>query len=98
VHRNYLVIVSPPFSPSISAPSATVRNFAAKANDSHTDISKVVVFDLENKFVAYSGTYTDGIRDIFSSEGQIYLLSNDGKVCTSLVTFRLWLIESSYYV
>ncbi|GJE99815.1 hypothetical protein PsYK624_160870 [Phanerochaete sordida] len=78
-HRNYLVIVSPPFTPAASAPSATVRNFV-KNNDVHTDISKVVVFDLENKFVAYSGTYTAGIRDIFSADGQIYLLSNDGKL------------------
>ena len=80
-HRNYLVIVSPPFSPSAGAPSATVRNFVAKNSDPTTDICKVVVFDLANKFVAYSGTYTDGIRDIFSSGGHVYLLSNDGKVC-----------------
>lgn len=86
-HRNYLVIVSPPFSPSTSAPSATVRNFAAKNPDATTDISKVVVFDLENKVVAYSGTYTDGIRETFSSDGQIYLLSNDGKVTSPIERF-----------
>lgn len=79
-YRNYLVMVSPPFTPSAGATSATIRNFVAKSSDPNTDISKVVVFDLENKFVAYSGTYTDGIREIFSSDGQIYLLSNDGKV------------------
>ncbi|EKM61891.1 uncharacterized protein PHACADRAFT_205018 [Phanerochaete carnosa HHB-10118-sp] len=78
-HRNYLVIVSPPFTPTASAPSATVRNFV-RDNDIGAEISRVVVFDLENKFVAYSGTYTDGIRDIFAASGQIYLLSNDGKL------------------
>lgn len=84
-HRNHLVIVSPPFTASASAASATVRNFAAAA-DPHTDISKVVVFDLENKYVAFSGTYTAGIREIFSADGQIYLLSNDGKVRRSLLS------------
>lgn len=79
-HRNHLVIVSPPFTASVSAQSATVRNFAAKTAEPNQDISKVVVFDLENKFVAYSGAYTAGIREIFSAHDQIYLLSNDGKV------------------
>ena len=82
VHRNYLVIVSPPFTASVSAQSATIRNFAAKNAEQNQDISKVVVFDLANSFVAYSGTYTAGIREIFSADNQIYLLSNDGKVCT----------------
>lgn len=92
-HRNYLVIVSPPFTPTASAPSATIRNFV-KNNDASTDISKVVVFDLENKFVAYSGTYTDGIREIFSASDQIYLLSNDGKARLSSTSSRLRLTYS----
>lgn len=79
-HRNYLVIVSPPFAPSATAASATVRNFVAQnASADGTDIAKVVVFDLENKLVAYSGT-SSGIRDVFSANGQVYLLTNDGKV------------------
>ncbi|KAJ3524875.1 hypothetical protein NM688_g8487 [Phlebia brevispora] len=79
-HRNYLVIVSPPFVPSASAASATVRNFVAQnASVDNADITKVVVFDLENKLVAYSGT-SDGVRDVFSSHDQVYLLTNDGRL------------------
>ena len=39
-HGGYLVIVSPPFSPSASAPSATVRNFYARnAAAGETDVT-----------------------------------------------------------
>jgi hypothetical protein len=80
-HLNYLVIISPPFIPTASAASATVRNFVARsANPGESDITKVTVFDLENKLVAYSGTFTDGVREIISQWGHIYILSNDGKV------------------
>ncbi|KAF8575784.1 hypothetical protein K439DRAFT_1397850 [Ramaria rubella] len=78
-HLNYLVIVSPPMSVSASHASATVRNFAARSS-ANTDITKLTVFDVENKFIAYSGTFTDGVRDVFCEWGQIFVLSNDGKL------------------
>ncbi|TDL21592.1 hypothetical protein BD410DRAFT_789710 [Rickenella mellea] len=80
-HLNYLIIVSPPFFPSASAASATVRNFVARTPvPSGTDVSKVTVFDLENKFIAYSGTFTEGVRAVVSEWGQIFILANDGKL------------------
>jgi hypothetical protein len=91
-HQSYLVIVSPPFIPSASSASATVRNFMARtlhAGDS--DITKVTVFDPENKLVAYSGTFTQGVRDIISASGQIYVLSNNGEV--SITIFELLVIH-----
>jgi vacuolar protein sorting-associated protein 11 len=45
-----------------------------------SDVTKLTIFDLENKFVAYSGTFTEGVREVMSAWGQIYVLSNDGKV------------------
>jgi hypothetical protein len=38
------------------------------------------VFDLENKFVAYTGTFTHGVRAVFSAWGNIFILGNDGNV------------------
>jgi hypothetical protein len=64
---------------SASHASATIRNFAAR-NSTGADITKLTVFDVENKFIAYSGTFTEGVRDVFSEWGQIFVLSNDGKV------------------
>lgn len=85
-HLNYLVIVSPPFTATASAPSATVRNFAARNNEPKADVTKVVLFDLDNKLVAYSGTHTEGIRHVFSVGRDVYLLSNDGKVSRTSIS------------
>jgi len=83
-HLNYVVIISPPFMPTASAASATVRNFVARSpNPNDSDITKVTVFEPENKYVAYSGTFTHGVREVISQWGQIYILSSDGNVRTA---------------
>lgn len=53
----------------------------------NTDIAKVTVFDPENKLVAFSGTFVEGVRQVVSQWEDIYVLSNDGKV-------NLWLFPS----
>ena len=50
----------------------------------NADIAKVTVFDPENKLVAFSGTFVEGVRQVVSQWGDIYVLSNDGKVRLSL--------------
>lgn len=80
-HLNYLVIVSPPLTANATSASATIRSFAARnVGASSTEVTKVTVFDLENKFVAHSEAFTEGIREVFSQWGSIYVLSNDGKL------------------
>ena len=87
-HRNYIVIISPPFTPTVASASFTVRNFASRnLNASEADITKVVVFDLENKYVAYSGTFTQGVREVVSQWGRVYVLTNDGNVRQYRFTF-----------
>ncbi|KAH8094673.1 hypothetical protein BXZ70DRAFT_947050 [Cristinia sonorae] len=80
VHRNYLVLITPPFTPSGSAASATVRNFAMRNDGPSKEITKVTILDLDNKFVAFSDTFTSGVREIFSANREIHLLFNDGKL------------------
>ncbi|GAW08826.1 vacuolar membrane protein [Lentinula edodes] len=81
VHSSYLVIISPPFVASASAASATVRNFVRTTGDDTSEISKVTVFDHANKFVAYSGTFSQGVREIFSAPwGDLYILGNNGEL------------------
>ncbi|KAI9446876.1 hypothetical protein F5148DRAFT_1278202 [Russula earlei] len=80
-HLNYLVIVSPPLTANATSASATIRSFAARnMGVSDTEVTKVTVFDLENKFVAHSEAFTEGVREVFSQWGNIYVLSNDGKL------------------
>jgi hypothetical protein len=78
-YLNYVVIVSPPLAPSASANSATVRKHLA-GNPNTTEVTKVTIFDLANKIVAYSGMYEEGIREVFEGWGELFILGNDGKV------------------
>jgi hypothetical protein len=94
-HQSYLVIVSPPFIPFASSASATIRNFVARsAHPAETDITKVTIFDPENKLVAYTGTFTQGVREVISAWGQIYILGNNGEVCcfhtVDIVLLKPW--------
>ncbi|KAG6900207.1 hypothetical protein C0993_001472 [Termitomyces sp. T159_Od127] len=80
-HLNYLVIVSPPFIASPASMSATVRNFSAKnPNYNDSDITKVTIFEPENKYVAYSGTFVHDVREVISQWGHIYILTSDGNL------------------
>lgn len=87
-YMNYIIITSPPFMPSASSQSATVRNFvrdqrsaaAVPSYDTSTDISKVTIFDPENKYVAYSGAFTEGVREVFCEWGDVFVLTNDSKL------------------
>ncbi|OCF37296.1 vacuolar membrane protein [Kwoniella heveanensis BCC8398] len=85
IFKHNLIITSPPFYPSASSASATVRHYVSKTAASgdgvtSTDISKVTVFDLQNKLVAYSGTYRDGVRDVFSQWGGIFVYGGNSKI------------------
>ena len=95
-HSNYLVIVSPPFFPTASSTSATVRNLVAHSpNATESDVTKVTVFDPENRLVAFSGTFKQGVREIISQWGQIFVLTTDGKVgCCSLNYLNISVILS----
>lgn len=81
--KNYIVIVSPPFFPSGSNPSATVRNYVARTpNAGSVDVSKITILDMQNHLTAYSeATFTEGVRDVFTHFGSVYVLGNDAKVC-----------------
>ncbi|KAK9896216.1 hypothetical protein P389DRAFT_76246 [Cystobasidium minutum MCA 4210] len=87
-YMNYIIITSPPFMPSASSQSATVRNFvrdqrsaaAVPSYDTSADISKVTIFDPQNKYVAYSGAFTEGVREVFCEWGDVFVLTNDSKL------------------
>jgi hypothetical protein len=92
VFQNNLIIVSPPFLPTATSASATVRHYVSKTNingesSGPADIAKITVFDLQNKLVAYSGTFRDGVREVVCQWGGIFVYGGNGKV--SLPGLRL---------
>ncbi|KIJ21243.1 hypothetical protein PAXINDRAFT_96096 [Paxillus involutus ATCC 200175] len=44
------------------------------------DAARVVLVDMENKLVAYSGVFERGVRDVVSEWGSLYVLGNDGRL------------------
>ncbi|KPV76750.1 uncharacterized protein RHOBADRAFT_48072 [Rhodotorula graminis WP1] len=92
----YLAIVSPPQSSSLSSNSATIRAHAARSspalgpasssNGGDEHVAKVTVFDPENKFIAFSGTYSGdesggaGVRSVVEAWGAVWVLTDAGKL------------------
>jgi hypothetical protein len=84
VFRDSLVITSPPFIPSAGSASATVRHYVNKnGSDPSTDIAKITIFDLQNKVISHSGTFKDGVRDVFYQWGGVFVFGGTGKVSRS---------------
>lgn len=90
MRSTYIAIISPPTAATAASTSATIRNYArnlvggAPPNGAATapasDVAKVTIFDLENKFVAHSGTFEEGVRDVWEAWGAVWVLSEGGKV------------------
>nr|XP_019013036.1 vacuolar membrane protein [Kwoniella pini CBS 10737]OCF51817.1 vacuolar membrane protein [Kwoniella pini CBS 10737] len=92
IYQHNLIIISPPFYPSANSASATVRHYVSKTSTTTTnsdgvtlpttasDISKVTIFDLQNKLVSYSGTYRDGVREVFCQWGGIFVYGGNSKL------------------
>ncbi|BGP37077.1 Vacuolar protein sorting-associated protein 11 [Rhodotorula kratochvilovae] len=89
----YLAIISPPQSSSLASTSATIRAHAraspaqaqagAEAGTGEEHVAKVTVFDPENKFVAFSGTYAGeegGVRDVVEAWDAVWVLTEGGKL------------------
>lgn len=89
-HKGYIVITSPPFVPTAGSASGTVRRFIAAGKSGNVtagasvgDISKVVIFDIENKYIAYSNTFRETVKDVFSCWGRLFVLTNESTVSSS---------------
>lgn len=63
--------------------SATIRSYARNAaggSGPAGDVAKVTLFDPENKFVAHSGTFEEGVRDVWEAWGSVWVLTEAGQV------------------
>ncbi|KAI8092579.1 uncharacterized protein BX664DRAFT_364524 [Halteromyces radiatus] len=79
---HYLMIISPPVTTStqLSTPSRTSIGVNTNRNSGTNDLTKVTIFDTANKFVAYVGTFTGGIRGVFCEWNSLWVVGLDGKL------------------
>lgn len=89
VFKNYISLVSPPASqPSTAARtggvSDTLKRFVGRGGaptaDDPFDVTKFTLLDTELKFVAHSERLVSSVRNVFSSWGDLFVLTFDGKL------------------
>ncbi|KAI5476765.1 vacuolar membrane protein, partial [Pseudohyphozyma bogoriensis] len=84
----YLALLAPPTTSPSTSISATLRNFARSTAASvstngaakPTGVGKVTIFDPQNKFVAYSGPFEEGVWGVWEAFGRVWVGVEGGKV------------------
>jgi len=76
--KEYIVVTSPPTIETKGIRSA-IANVLSRTPDA-TEQSKITILDIENKFIVHSGSVTGAIKEIFSSWGNLYVITTDGEV------------------
>lgn len=74
----YIVVISPPTIETKGIRSMLPNILSARPDA--VEQSRVTILDLENKFIVHSGLVTGGIKEVFSSWGNLYLITTDGEV------------------
>lgn len=74
ISKQNLIIVSP----NMHAPAG--RQMSSGSDGPAVDMTKITIFDLENKLVAYTGVFRHGIRAVFSQWGDIFVYGGDGEM------------------
>ncbi|RHZ69860.1 hypothetical protein Glove_277g41 [Diversispora epigaea] len=77
--KSNLIIVSPPVSQPTRVATAS-RSGSSSQPPVPYEFTKVTIFDTANKFIAYMGTFSHGVRTITCEWGGIYILGMDGKL------------------
>lgn len=63
---------------------------AGSLSSPNAEITRVVLVDMENKLVAYTGTFEGGVQDAISAWGHVYVVGNDGNVGIMFFSSKLF--------
>ncbi|KAK9456148.1 hypothetical protein V1511DRAFT_496676 [Dipodascopsis uninucleata] len=82
VFKSYIALISPTASPSDIEVQSTLRRFVntIQSSENPFDTTKFTILDIENKLIAYSGQFVDGVKTIFSEWDELYVLGGDGQL------------------
>lgn len=78
VSKQNLVIVSPTIHGAAAGARRQVQT--GTSNGSGVDMAKVTIFDLESKFISFTGSFRHGIRAVFAQWGDIYVYEGNGDI------------------
>ena len=90
IFKNYVALVSPPASQPSTAPKSggmtgTLKRLVGRGattavTEDPFDVTKFTLLDTELKFVAHSERLISGVKQVFSTWGDLFVLTFDGKV------------------
>ena len=75
----YLAIVSPPRTPTPTPGGRSARQLNGTPSDT-AGSTKLTIFDPENKLVAFTTTFDEGISEVWEAWGEVWVLTEGGKL------------------
>jgi hypothetical protein len=79
--RDYVALVCPP--KNASSKSDGLRKFSISQSDDIFSTTTFTVLDTDLKFIAHSESLVSSVKSIFMEWGDLFLLTQDGKVCAA---------------
>jgi hypothetical protein len=83
IYEDYVALVSPPATNTSSAKPSTLRQFGGAQADEIFNTSTFTLLDTDLKFVAHSESMVSQVKTMFTIWGDLFTLTQDGKVCNS---------------
>lgn len=81
IYNDYIALVSPPATMPATTRSNTLRRFGGSQADDIFNTSTFTLLDTDLKFVAHSESLVSQIKALFTIWGDLFTLTQDGKVC-----------------
>lgn len=76
-YKQYIVMVSSTYNPAPSDTNSHLNTLLGSVGDSYAT-SRLLIVDSVNKYIAYSGQISQGVKDIFVQWDRLYVLGTDG--------------------
>jgi len=80
VYQDYVGIVSRPQNSAVRDPSSIQRQFSSQAADDIFNTSQFSLLETDLKLIAHSEAVVSGVKAIFQMGGDLFTLTEDGKV------------------
>lgn len=80
IYKDYVALVSPPAASIAPAKSNTLRRFGGAQADDIFNTSTFTLLDTDLKFVAHSESLVSQVKTLFVIWGDLFTLTQDGKV------------------
>lgn len=93
VYEDYVALVSPPTTNTVSKKSSILRRFGGAQADEIFNTSTFTLLDTGLRFVAHSESLVSQVQTLFTIWGDLFTLTQDGKVSSTISVTKQTLID-----